>query len=320
MAIARVAEPAPARSAVVLAFLAVYVLWGSSYLGIAWAIASIPPFLMAGSRMFVAGVILTAWAASRGAVRPSAREMRSCAILGLLMLCVGNGAVTFAELTSASGRVALIVAMTPVWFVLIEWLRPGGTRPTGLVVTGLLTGATGVALLVGPDAFGGSSAAVVTGELVVLAGTLSWAAGSMFARHTPLPQSSALASGLQMLWAGLFLATFGLLRGEWTALDVAHITTRSWVGVVWLVLFPSLIGYSAYTWILKVSTPAKVGTYAYVNPVVAVALGWAFANEPVTGRMLAAAAVIVAGVALITWGKSVRAAAATDEVLEAEHA
>lgn len=312
---------APARSAVVLAFLAVYVLWGSSYLGIAWAIGSIPPFLMAGSRMFVAGAILTAYATWRGAARPTATEMRSCAILGLMMLCIGNGAVTYAELTSASGRVALIVAMTPVWFVLIEWLRPGGARPTGVVVTGLALGAAGVALLVGPDAFSGEgTSAAVMGELIVLVGTLSWAAGSMFARQTPLPPSSALASGLQMLWAGVFLASFGLLRGEWATLDVAQVTAKSWGGLVYLVLFPSLIGYSAYTWILKVSTPAKVGTYAYVNPVVAVALGWALAGEAVTGRMLGAAGVIVAGVALITFGKVAKRVEPRADCAEAEHA
>ena len=303
----------------VLAFLAVYVLWGSSYLGIAWAIQSLPPFLMAGSRMFVAGVILTAWAAWRGAARPSGPEMRSSVLLGLLMLCIGNGAVTYAELTSASGRVALIVAMTPVWFVLIEWLRPGGTRPTVLVVIGLLLGAAGVALLVGPDAMGGSSVAVVSGELIVIAGTFSWAAGSMYSRHTPLPRSSALASGLQMLWAGVFLLAFGTVRGEWATLDLPHVTMRSWGGLVYLVLFPSLIGYSAYTWILKVSTPAKVGTYAYVNPVVAVALGWALAGEALTGRMLGAATVIVAGVAMITWGRSGRPVSRAPEP-EAEHA
>ena len=315
----REAEPAPAKSAVMLAFLAVYVLWGSSYLGIAWAIQTLPPFLMAGSRMLVAGVILTAWAAWRGAERPSGPEMRSSVILGLLMLCVGNGAVTFAEITSASGRVALIVAMTPVWFVLIEWLRPGGTRPTMLVVLGLLLGAAGVALLVGADAFGGSSAAVALGELVVVGGTFSWAAGSMFSRHTPLPRSSTLASGLQMLWAGVFLLLLGSVLGEWSSLDLAHVTARSWGGLVYLVLFPSLIGYSAYTWILKVSTPAKVGTYAYVNPVVAVALGWALGGEAVTGRMLGAAAVIVAGVAMITWGRSAKPAGRAPEA-EAEHA
>ena len=311
---------APARSRVVLAFLAVYVLWGSSYLGIAFAIESLPPFLMAGSRMLVAGLILTTWAAARGAVRPTAPEMRSCALLGLLMLCGGNGAVTFAELTSASGRVALIVAMTPVWFVLIEWLRPGGTRPTGLVVTGLVIGAAGVALLVGPGAFGGSSRAAVIGELVVVVGTLSWAAGSMYSRHTPLPPSSMLANGLQMLWAGVFLGAFGLLHGDWGALDMAHVTTKSWAGMVYLILFPSIIGYSAYMWILKVSTPAKVGTYAYVNPVVAVALGWSLAGEAVTGRMLAAAAVIVLGVALVTWGKGAARGAGRDGALKAEPA
>ena len=143
-----------------------------------------------------------------------------------------------------------------------------------------------------------------SGDLVVLIGTLSWAAGSMYSRHIPLPQSSALGSGLQMLWAGVFLTLFGVLLGEWAPLEFARVSAKSWASVLYLILFPSLIGYSAYMWLLKVSTPAKVGTYAYVNPVVAVMLGWMLAGELVTGRMLAAATVIVAGVALITWGRA----------------
>ena len=318
MAVAR--ATAPTRTKVLLAFLAVYVLWGSSYISIRVAIESIPPFLMSGTRNVLAGLLLGGWAFSRGAVRPSAPEIRATAVTGLLMLCLGNGSVTWGEMFTASGRVALIVSMTPVWFVLIEWLRPGGTRPSRMLMTGLTIGASGVALLVGADALSGKhDAAATVAELIVLGGSLSWALGSMYSRHVPLPESNAVASTLQMMFAGSYLVAFGMLRGEWNSFHVEQVTTRSLVAFVYLVLGPSIIGYSAFTWLLKVSTPAKVGTYGYVNPVIAVFLGWLVIGEEVTSRMIAATLVIVAGVALITWARTPQPATREPEP-ESEHA
>ena len=302
-----------------LAFLAVYLVWGSSYFAIRVAIESMPPFLMSGARMFTAGVLLAAWAWSRGAPRPRWVELRATAVTGFLMLFIGNGTVTWAEQYTASGRVALIVAMTPVWFVLIEWLRPGGTRPGATLITGLAIGASGVALLVGADALSGTHEMIaVLAELAVLFGSLSWATGSMYSRHATLPESSAVASALQMLFASLFLASAGALRGELSTFHLDAVTTRSGVALAYLVAGPSLIGYSAFVWLLKVSTPAKVGTYGYVNPMIAVLLGWALAGEPLTQRMMVATAVIVVGVALITFGRSAPPASREPEP-ESEH-
>jgi drug/metabolite transporter (DMT)-like permease len=311
---------APTRTQVLLAFLAVYVLWGSSYISIRLAIESVPPFLMSGTRNLIAGMILATWALSRGAPRPRAIEIRATAVTGLFMLCLGNGTVTWGEKFTASGRVALIVAMTPVWFVLIEWLRPGGTRPSKTLMTGLAIGASGVALLVGADALSGTHGTTATiAELVVLCGSLSWALGSMYSRHAPLPESSALASAMQMMFAGFYLVTFGAVSGETQAFHLADVTSRSWIAFAYLVAGPSLIGYSAFVWLLKVSTPAKVGTYGYVNPVIAVFLGWLIAGEAVTSRMITATCVIVAGVALITFARTPQPAAREPEP-EGEHA
>lgn len=308
------------RSRVILAFLAVYLVWGSSYLAIRTAIESVPPFLMSGARMFTAGVLLAAWALARGAPRPRGVELRATAVTGFLMLCIGNGTVTWAEQYTASGRVALIVAMTPVWFVLIEWLRPGGTRPSATLITGLTIGASGVALLVGADAFGGTHQAIaVLAEVAVLFGSLSWATGSMYSRHATLPESSAMASALQMLFASAFLGVAGVARGEMTSFHVDAVTARSAIAFVYLVAGPSIVGYSAFVWLLKVSTPAKVGTYGYVNPMIAVLLGWALAGEPISQRMIVATAVIVVGVALITFGRSAPPPSREPEP-ESEHA
>lgn len=310
----------PSRTQVLLAFLAVYVLWGSSYIAIRVAIESVPPFLMAGGRNLVAGTLLGLWAFGRGRARVTRTEVGATAITGLLMLCLGNGTVTWGEKYTASGRVALIVSMTPVWFVLIEWLRPGGTRPSRLLLTGLAIGASGVALLVGADALSGTHDRFATlAELVVLGGSLSWALGSMWSRQAPLPRENAVASSLQMMFAGSYLLAFGLLRGEWADFHLAAITPRSWVALVYLVLGPSIIGYSAFTWLLKNTTPARAGTYGYVNPVIAVFLGWLIADEAVTGRMVLATAIIISGVALITFARAPQPAPREPEP-EAEHA
>jgi drug/metabolite transporter (DMT)-like permease len=311
-------RPAAARGKVILAFAAVYVIWGSSFLGIRFAIESLPPFLMAALRFGLAGVTLTIASLLLGATRPTRRELRSTALIGALTLFLGNGAVVFAEQFSASGRVALLVTMTPIWFVVLEWLRPGGHRPRAMVVVGLALGLVGVVILFGPEAIAPTDRRAVIGELIVMGGSLTWASGSMYSRHAPLPRSSALASGLQMAFGSLCFLGVAAGRGEFATFHVASVTPRSWIALAYLATCGSIVGYSAYVWLLQVSTPARVGTYAYVNPIVAVFLGWAFAGEAVTLRMLFAAAVIVAGVAMITAARSTPPPAAGED--EAEHA
>ena len=290
---------APPVANVVAAFAAVYIIWGSTYLAILFAIETLPPFLMAGVRFLVAGTVLYAWVRLRGARRPTRAEWVATGIIGALLITAGNGAVTWAEQSVPSGVAALLVAVVPFFMVLFEWLRPGGVRPTLRVGFGLLLGFVGIALLVGPGELGGEAVDPL-GAIVLMAGAISWAAGSIYSRGAKLPPAPLLTTAMQMLAGGALLLLIGLFTGETTRVALDAISMSSLVALLYLIVFGSLIGYTAYVWLLKVSTPARVSTYAYVNPVVAVFLGWAVANEPLTPRVLVAAAVILGSVAVIT--------------------
>ncbi len=292
-------RPRPSRTRIALAFAAVYLVWGSTYLAILYAIETIPPFLMAGTRFLVAGAILYLWARLTGGTRPSKAQWVATAITGILMLAVGNGAVTWSEQRIPSGLAALFVATVALWMVLLEFLRKNGTRPTRLSILGLMLGFGGVAVLVGPAALTNARDVDVLAALVLIGASLSWAAGSVYSRVLARPASAALGSGMQMLAGGVVLAIVGLSAGELTQLDVAEVTTRSALSVAYLIVFGSLVGFTAYAWLLRVCTPAAVATYAYVNPMVAMFLGWLIAGEEFSPRMIIAAAIILSGVALI---------------------
>lgn len=297
------AERSPAPLGKVLAaFAAVYLVWGSTYLAIRVAIETLPPLTMAGARFLLAGAALYAFMRLRGVPAPAWRHWRTAAVVGALLLLLGNGGVVLAERTVPSGVVALLVAMVPLWMVLLDWLRPGGVRPTARTVLGLLVGFAGMVLLVGPSGLGGARVDPL-GVALVTVGSLSWAAGSIYARGASLPKSALLSTGMQMACGGVWLALAGGARGEWAGLDPAAFTTRSVVAWAYLVVFGSLIGFTAYVWLLGAASAARVSTYAYVNPVVAVLLGWALAGEPLSPRVLGAAAVIIAAVAVITTGR-----------------
>jgi drug/metabolite transporter (DMT)-like permease len=287
------------RSRIIAAFVAVYVVWGSTYLAIRYAVETMPPFLMAGARFIVSGTVLYAWARQRGAPKPTKAEWRDATITGVLMLCLGNGAVGLAEQRVPSGLAALLVAVVPLWMVLIDWARPQGVRPRALVFAGVLIGFAGLIVLVGPNSFSGGGADI-RGAIVLVCASLAWAFGSVINRYGARPESSALSTGLQMIGGSIGLIAVGFARGEWTQLDLAHVSAGSWIGWIYLVTFGSLVGFTAYIFLLKTVSPAKATTYAYVNPLVAVFLGWAIAGESVTSRTLTAAAVILTGVAMIT--------------------
>jgi drug/metabolite transporter (DMT)-like permease len=211
----------------------------------------------------------------------------------------GNGAVVWAEQRVASGAVALLVATVPLWMVFLGWLWKGTERPDWRVLTGLVLGLAGIAVLIGPAELGAGKVDVA-GAVVVLCGALAWATGSLYSRTAELPASPLLATAMEMLAGGTVLAVVGALSGELGAVRLDLVSARSVAAVAYLVVFGSLVGFTAYVWLLRATTPARVATYAYVNPVVAVLLGWAFANEPLTGRTALAAGVVLAAVALIT--------------------
>jgi drug/metabolite transporter (DMT)-like permease len=289
------------RARLLAAFAAVYVIWGSTYLAIRFAVETLPPLLMAGARFALAGAVLLLWSRLRERDGgPSARDWLTGLVSGALLLLGGNGAVVWAEQRVPSGIAALLVAIVPLWMVLLDWIRAGGRRPATPVFIGLALGLLGLGLLVGPGALHGGGVIDLTGAGVLVLGSLSWAIGSLYTQRAPRPSSPNRGSGAQMFAGGLCLLAVALATGEGAQLDLAHASTRSLLGFAYLVTFGSLIGFTAYMYMLAHTTAAKAGTYAYVNPVVAVLLGWAFANEPVTSRTLVAAAVILVGVAIIT--------------------
>lgn len=289
-----------ARARVVAAFAVVYVVWGSTYLAIRYAVASMPPLLMAGSRFAISGTILYAWARSRGAARPTPAEWRTAAITGVLLICLGNGSVAWAERRVPSGLSALLVAAVPLWMVMLEWLRPGGARPRAMVILGVIVGLIGLGVLVGRDTAPGRESVDALGAFVLVAASMSWALGSIYNRHGARPDSAAMSTALQMLGGSVALLALGAALGETRGLDVSAILMGSWIGWIYLVTFGAILGFTAYVYLLRNVSPAKVSTYAYVNPLVAVLLGWRIAGETVTSRTLAAAAIILGGVAMIT--------------------
>jgi drug/metabolite transporter (DMT)-like permease len=291
----------------VLGFLAIYVIWGSTYLAIRFAIESIPPFLMAGIRWIVPGSALIAWARLLGkAPAPTRQHWKNTAIVGILLIVGGNGIVSWSEQWVPSGLASLLIATVALWMALLPWgiARARGRRHslTPLSTLGILLGFAGVAILVGAA---GKSTVILDsrsliGSLALVVAALLWAIGSLYSRHAALPESPLLATGMQMLCGGIALLVLGTFTGEWSRFEIANVSARSLGALVYLILFGSILGFSAYAWLLRVSTPEKVSTYAYVNPVVAVMLGWLAGGEPLTPGILAAAAVIVGSVVLIT--------------------
>ena len=290
--------PTP-RWHVLAAFASVYLFWGGTYLGIRFAIETLPPFLMAGARFMVAGTILYTWMHLKGVPRPTRIHWRDTAIIGGLLLVGGNGGVTWAEQHVPSSLAALIIGAMPLWIALLGWLFFGSGRPTARMALGLVTGLAGIVLLVGPDNLGGSSGGAL-GIGALLFAALSWAFGSLYALRATLPRTPLQVTGMEMLCGGGLLILLGTLSGEWADLDLAHVSLKSGVSFVYLVIGGSLLGFSAYVWLLQHVPPAQAATYAYVNPVVALFLGWALADEPVTAMTLIAAAIIIGSVVLIT--------------------
>ena len=287
------------RIAIVSAFATVYVVWGSTFLAIRYALESLPPFSMMGLRAVAAGGLLYAWARLGGAPAPTRDHWRSALVLGGLLFLGGHGTLAWAEQRVPSGTASLLYATVPLWAVLLEWGAPRGSRPAPAIIAGLLLGLAGVALLVGPGVRGAGAALDPAGAAAILLGSLLWAAGSIRARRASQPASPFMATSLQLLAGGSLLLIVGLLGGEAQTLGAQEVSWRSIAALVYLVVFGSLIAFTAYVWLLRVATPARVTTYAYVNPVVALVLGWMAGDEAPSAMTALAALVILGGVVLV---------------------
>jgi drug/metabolite transporter (DMT)-like permease len=293
---------APRGGPIWLGMLVLYVVWGSTYLGIAIAVDSVPPFVMAAIRFLIAGAVLMAWSIAREGrafVVPSRREWRDSAIVGALLLGGGMGMVAFGEQTVPSGIAALLVAMMPVWVAILGGIFLGERLPR-LAVVGIVVGFAGVAILVGPSAVGGSGALDPLGLAALLLSPIAWATGSLFASHrATLPRRPLVATGLQMVLGGLVLALMATLSGELAAFDLSAVTRDSFLALAYLTVVGSLLAFTVFGWMLRVAPLPLVATYAYVNPVVAVILGWLVLGETIDPRTVVAGTVIIVAVALI---------------------
>jgi drug/metabolite transporter (DMT)-like permease len=299
-----VSQKHASRGQIAAAFASIYIIWGSTYLAIRYAIQTIPPFLMGATRFLISGALLYLWARYRGAQKPTRLHWRNAVIAGGFLLLGGNGAVMWAEQVVPSGLTALLVSILPFWLVIIEWVRPPRRRPNVAVLIGLVLGFVGIVVLVGPSDLGGHGNVSPVGAMVLMLGSLSWAIGSFWSRDAQLPESGILTTGMEMLGGGALLLVVGAFTREFSHLDVHAVSRASATGLVYLIVFGSLLGFTAYIWLLDKVTPARLGTYAYVNPVVAVLLGWAIAGEVLSIRTGIAAAIVICAVALITTARS----------------
>jgi drug/metabolite transporter (DMT)-like permease len=300
-----VPQAAPAASeyraslpAIWSALIVVYLIWGSTYLAIRYAVETTPPFLMAAVRFIFSGGFLYTLRRFKGDPRPEAVEWRSAATIGVFLLVGGNGGVAWAEQFVTSSLAALLVATVPLWMVLIDTLRPAGKRPSLMAISGILIGFGGAVLLIG-SAAADADAANFSGAIALLLASLSWATGSIYGKSAKLPPSQLLGTGMQMLAGGVALMLVAVVRGEWSDFELAAVSPRSALALTYLTVIGSS-AFVAYVWLLRVAPTPLVATYAYVNPLVAVLLGYFLAQEPMTVRTLLAATLIIGSVVLVS--------------------
>jgi drug/metabolite transporter (DMT)-like permease len=292
----------PARIAIVLAFAAIYLIWGTTFLGIRYAVETLPPFLMGATRFLFAGALLFGWTRLRGVPMPRLALWKPAFVAGFFMMLIAQGSVSWAEQKVPSGLAAVIVATTPIWFLLLDWVAVSRRPPRVVTALGLAVGLCGVVLLIAPWQTGVRDIDLL-GAVVLVLGSFSWATGSLYTRTAKSPSSHLQATAMQMLAGGTLLLLAGTLVGDWGRLDPGAVSTRSVVALLYLSIVGSLVALTAYTWLLGVVAPSRVSTYAYVNPVVAVLLGTLVAGEALTLRMLLAMALILGAVVVATLAK-----------------
>lgn len=283
----------------IAAFAAVYIIWGSTYLAIHFAIKTMPPFLMAGVRFIIAGAFLLLLAAHRNKLLITKEHWKSGFILGGFLLLGGNGGVVFAQQFISSGLTALLVSTVPIWIVLLMWILPGGVRPKLKTIFGVLLGFSGLFLLIDITPENGSLGDSLIGSFSVLLGACSWAFGSLYSGKAVLPKSKFASVAVQMLGGGVLLLILSFFTGEMNEFNISNVSYESFFALLYLIFIGAVIGYTAYIWLLGSAGPEKASTYAYVNPVVAVFLGWIFANEVITLNIIIGAAIILTAVAMI---------------------
>ena len=284
---------------VLLSFLTVYLLWGGTFFAMRIGVGAFPPLILAGIRHLSVGLVLYPLLRWKTGIRPTAEHWRTAAITGGLLLFVGNGGVCWAEQTVPSGVAALLVATVTLWMVIVDWVRPGGHKPSGRILFGIVLGFVGMVVLIGPARLGLSGRVDPVGAGVLIVASLAWACGSLYSKHGALPSSPMLGVAMQGLCGGAALWIVALLNGEVARFHPAAAPIKAWLAVGYLFLFGSCIGFTAYLYILKKSTAARVGTYAFVNPIVALIIGWLLGGEALTQRTLLAAAVILTAVVLV---------------------
>ena len=318
------------RALVLAAFAAIYIIWGSTYLAIKYAVATVPPFFMNGARFLVAGAVLYAWSVLRArrdgrdgeAPQPAAvtrRRWRDAFIVGALLIVGGTALVGWAELSVPSGITSIILATTPLWMVLMESAIESKQAPSPRVIGGVVVGIVGLGVLVGPSLVSPDGELELLGVGSLALAALTWSAGAMFSRRAALAPSPARATGMQMIAGAVLSILVGFAMGEHRALSFAGISLPSIIAVGYLVVAGALVGFTAYLWLMRVSTPSRVATHAYVHPVVAVLLGWAILGESGTGRTAAAMAIIVVAVVLIVSAPSATRSAGRRRVLSFRH-
>jgi drug/metabolite transporter (DMT)-like permease len=302
----------PTATALMIGLMTIYLVWGSTYLGIRIAVETLPPFLMAGARFLVAGALMAAYLAFTRGFRATPHQWRDNVLIGGFLLLGGNGLVSWAEQKVPSGITTLIISVSPLFIVLLDWLvyavaKDGkrGNRPNTLTFVGIAVGFAGLILLVGPDVRQAGSAGLDGGSVAALViACLSWGVGSVYTKYARDPAEPFTASAIQMLSGSGWLLLVSVASREPAHFALAAMSARSFAAWSYLVVVGSLVGFTTFVWLMKHCTPARVSTYAYVNPIVAVFLGWFILHEPVSSRVFVAAAIIIAGVATITVAKN----------------
>jgi drug/metabolite transporter (DMT)-like permease len=293
----------PNKLKILAAFVAVYFIWGTTYLAIKYAIETIPPFMMMGMRSLLAGIVLYGWGRLRGDTNVVRKQIPSLVFIGALFFLIGHGALAWAQQTVPSGVAALLVSSEPIIIALFEPFFTREGRVGKRTVLGMFIGISGIVVLVLPQGLNFENVNLL-GSFGILIGASSWASGAIYSRVAKLPRSPLITGGLQLLFGGMLLIIMSFILGEWADFNFSQVVVRSWLGLMYLVVFGSIITFSAYTWLLTVTSATRISTHTFINPIVAVLAGWAFGGEALTKGMLIAAVLIIISVYLVLFRKA----------------